>query len=803
MVPGRILSRAAPGGASIGYEYNDRGMLSKRTGLVPKQDGQDVYEDTFAYDALGRMTVASRNLNGQEQSRIDLAYDSLGRLLSESLTIGGVTKTVAYPSYDQADRRRQMVLPEEDVAFTYDYDAAGRVQTVGRVKPDANDVIATYAYDGPAVAKRRVTVRQNPNLYVDWDVGRDGLPRLTSSTSTRVPDDPNHARIFASFIYERGLMGDPNSETFTWSGDPNEAAATQRFFTYDALHRLTQVTYGTNPSTSPKEIFNMDLAGNRITYHARDGSDANYISNIANQYTHISPPDADLTYDPAGNLTQDQRGYQFTYDHDNKLIKVLGPNMPAVTFDYDALGRRVSKIDWGTSTARYYVSSGQNELAEYDGTGTRLRYYVHGPTYIDERVVMHDDATNKDYVYLLKDLYTVAGLADDRGWPVEYYDYDAYGTVHMYRCAMLPFAADLDGDGAVDNEDLAIFKQCYRGSGNEPNTYGGLGWMADLDGDGDVDGSDYVSFAHCWNGPGNEPRCPMPDAPSPILSLGSMATSRTGNPYFFTGRHLDILNVHDANTPHHLTDDYGGLTLYDYRRRTLDPAQGRFLQVDPVPHLDGPNPYEGIRSSPIRWVDPRGTEAQGWLPFIGVVDLSEVIASAKNRKPLLMGHTSAEFDWLPGQLTIEADSKQCACGNGNKQTLFLVTCSQFWKLSLQFLESGIYAVQTTEPERGKFGDALRDVINKIYDALSKHERGHQNIYRNTLHDFTSYGAGVSCGSAGEATKMCINVSNTMAAGIKAAMTAAVFAADFAYDVQDTAATSEYIRGLLDGIGALR
>jgi YD repeat-containing protein len=609
---GRVLTRDVPGGPSIGYEYNSRGMLFKRTGWVPKQGGgQNVYEDAFTYDTLGRMTSAIRKLNGDQTSKVEFAYDTLGRLLSETQTIGTVAKTVEYPNYDQADRRKQMILPEEDVAFTYDYDAAGRLHSVGRVKPDANDVIATYAYDGPAVTKRRVTMKHNPDLHVDWDVGRDGLLRLTSSTSTRVPDDPNHARIFASFVYERALMGDPNSEIFVWSGDANDVGATKRSFAYDSLHRLTQVTYGTDPNTSPKEVFNMDLAGNRISYHGRDGSDANYVSNIANQYTHITPPDANLVYDAAGNLTRDHRGYEFTYDHDNKLIKVMGPNMPAVLFEYDALGRRIKKTDWGTSTVRYYVSSGQNEVAEYNAAGTRLRYYVHGPTYIDERVILHDDATNKDYVYLLKDLYTVSGLADERAWPVEYYDYDAYGQVHMYRCAMLPFAADLDGDNDVDNDDLAIFKQCYKGSGNEPNNYaGGLGWLADLDGDGDVDGSDYVLFAHCWNGSGNPPRDPNPETQDPVVSLGSMPVSRVGNPYFFTGRRLDVFDIHNAGTPHHFTDDYAGLTIYDFRRRIDLPHWGRFGQRDPLEpdeqYTYGPNPYSYALDRPSRFVDPEG-----------------------------------------------------------------------------------------------------------------------------------------------------------------------------------------------------
>ncbi len=282
-------------------------------------------------------------------------------------------------------------------------------------------------------------------------------------------------------------------------------------------------------------------------------------------------------------------------EHDNKLTGVWSAGVsPAqwVSFEYDALGRRVKKTDWSLLTTgdpvRYYLSSGQNEVAEYNGQGQRVRYYVHGPTYIDERVVMHNDpvgggapTTGSDYIYLLKDLYTVAGLADERGWPVERYDYDAYGKVHMNRCAVLPRAADFDGDGDVDQNDLTVLLDAYGGSGQAPN--GPRGWRADLDGDGDVDGSDYVLFADAYNGAGNPPRPPSPTVSvgSMGLTTSSMVVSRVGNPFFFTGRRLDVLDKQDAGTPHHFTDDYAGLQVYDYRARIMDPVLGRFSQRDP------------------------------------------------------------------------------------------------------------------------------------------------------------------------------------------------------------------------------
>jgi len=105
----------------------------------------------------------------------------------------------------------------------------------------------------------------------------------------------------------------------------------------------------------------------------------------------------------------------------------------------------------------------------------------------------------------------------------------------------------------------------------------------------------------------SRPRCPELRTPA----------ERT---LFFTGRRLDVLDKQDAGTPHHFTDDYAGLTLYDYRARTYDPALGRFGQRDAVARVerdgyasnpqdqywDGASPYQYAKSSPSLAFDPSG-----------------------------------------------------------------------------------------------------------------------------------------------------------------------------------------------------
>jgi len=363
-----------------------------------------------------------------------------------------------------------------------------------------------------------------------------------------------------------------------------------------------------------------------------------------------------------------------------------------VSYEYDALGRRVKSTGLPSAgVVRYYLSSGQNEVAEYDGLGQRLRYYVHGPTYIDERVVMHNDplaggaaTTGSDYVYLLKDLYTVAGMADERGWPVERYDYDAYGKVYMERVRVLPWAADFDGDGDVDADDLAVLHAAYKGSGQEPN--GVRGWRADLDGDGDVDGSDYAVFADAYRGSGV--------APGGGLSLrsASMVVSRIGNPYFFTGRRLDVIDIQNAGTPHHFTDDYAGLQIYDYRARTYDPVVGRFDQRDPQglkgaasrgsavgdrfverdptrQYRDGMDLYEYTRSTPTKFQDPSG---------LGATEVANNVARCR-------------ADWI-----------ECTA-NARLDPVGVAKCAAQWAICAQDVIPPFNSLPDSSPECDKYG----------------------------------------------------------------------------------------------------
>src|SRR5688500_18527120 len=98
----------------------------------------------------------------------------------------------------------------------------------------------------------------------------------------------------------------------------------------------------------------------------------NYATNGLNQYTTAGP--ASFLYDPNGNLISDGTR-TYAYDSENRLVGATSGGVTA-SLVYDPLGR-LFQISSGASTTQF-LHDGDELVAEYDGSGTLLRRYVHG-----------------------------------------------------------------------------------------------------------------------------------------------------------------------------------------------------------------------------------------------------------------------------------------------------------------------------------------------------------------------------------------------------------------------------------------
>ena len=171
--------------------------------------------------------------------------------------------------------------------------------------------------------------------------------------------------------------------------------------------------------------FTIDDLGNREKVNVRDGNGITYtVDNLTNRYTSIE--DANLTYDAAGNLTQDQRGYEYEYDYENRIVKITKDGNDIAEFAYDALGRRMRKIDSKVGHTTYYYNNYKWQVLYETGT-TGVKIFFYG-NYIDEVLF------RAPFIYYVHDhLYSPVALVSLSGTVLERYEYDAYGEPTIWN----------------------------------------------------------------------------------------------------------------------------------------------------------------------------------------------------------------------------------------------------------------------------------------------------------------------------------------------------------------------------------
>lgn len=154
----------------------------------------------------------------------------------------------------------------------------------------------------------------------------------------------------------------------------------------------------------------MDNLGNRIgTIEQRDG-DHTYAAaspNLTNCYASIDS--VSLAYDDAGNLTQDKSGYHYVYDYENRITRIYNlsgqTEIGVAGYAYDALGRRIKKVDAIAAKTIYYTYNDNWQILAEDEVGqTSHRCYVYG-NYIDEVIGRFSDESFRfPYVFYIKAL---------------------------------------------------------------------------------------------------------------------------------------------------------------------------------------------------------------------------------------------------------------------------------------------------------------------------------------------------------------------------------------------------------------
>jgi RHS repeat-associated protein len=339
----------ASGGTAPDYEGYGYDQNGNRTSLRLRS-GETI---AFTFDALNRQTI--KDIPGGTAADVYTAYDLAGRVLSSRFVSTG------------------------GQGLIYTYDAAGRMlseqSTIGTTRT------LSYLYDA---ASNRERITWPDSQYVTYTYDALNRVDLVRESGTTTLADYNYDPLGRRATLTRG----------------NGAVST---FTYDAASRLSGLaftlpgapdqTYGFT-YTDASQVFQRTAANDYYTW-ATPAASRTYTRNGLNQYTTISG--TGFTYDQRGNLTSDG-ARTFGYDYENRLASVSGA--ASMTLAYDPGGRLRQTVAGGATTQFLY--GGNALLAEYDGAGTLLRRYVHGPG-IDEPLVWYEGAGLSDKRYLIAD----------------------------------------------------------------------------------------------------------------------------------------------------------------------------------------------------------------------------------------------------------------------------------------------------------------------------------------------------------------------------------------------------------------
>jgi RHS repeat-associated protein len=249
----------------------------------------------------------------------------------------------------------------------------------------------------------------------------------------------------------------------------------------------------------------------------------------------------------------------------------------------DASKKKDSVAD---ETTLYYYNNNWQVLSETDANGATQRWFVYD-NLLDEPLMMYviglDEDFESKYYYVQDALYSVRALVSAKGWVIEEQAvYNVYGQPTSW------VSGDVDADGGLDAADVMAFYQSNGKSECDPN----YNWRCDVDNSGQVNSTDIDALLRNWNEP-----------------IASNQLSLFTNPYFFTGRRVDIL-------------DNGSLKIQYNRNRYYDYYTGRWLTHDPLgitPNPQWPNVfipaaqytgemslYEAFCSDPLTNVDPWG-----------------------------------------------------------------------------------------------------------------------------------------------------------------------------------------------------
>jgi RHS repeat-associated protein len=252
---------------------------------------------------------------------------------------------------------------------------------------------------------------------------------------------------------------------YAYNANGEITAKNATYYTYDAIGRLIK---------AGRTSFEYDKAGNNLTRQSQYDKETNRL--LENQ-SHL------FIYDGRGNLVQKRAKHaelestEYTFNALNQLISLditqKGRRVKSFNYEYDALGRRVSKQSYIAKNSHetirhYYLYDKQNIIAILDHNKTTVATITHHDTKIDTPLSI---TTLYGTFYFHRDHQgSIVALSDEYGDVVEEIKYDEhYGRIikHTKRSDVETLNPYGYTGREIETNDLYYYRARYYDAGTQ------------------------------------------------------------------------------------------------------------------------------------------------------------------------------------------------------------------------------------------------------------------------------------------------------------------------------------------------
>ena len=366
----------------ISYGYDTTGSGTKgrpiSLGLGTSSNSTANQTVTYGYDGYGRINSVAANASGYTSYTYGYSYASNSNLVaSVTNSTLSYTDTRTYDAFhDWTDNRTTTISSTTKAAFAYSQDNMGRTTQVAKTGELYNrygngteGLTTYYGYDDLSQLTSEVTkvgtgstvlTGRNDSAYAYDSIGNRSSRTHNSNSVNYTANSLNQytQRDVTGVFDVAGAAGSGTTVTVTRSGGGTDTAARHGQYFFDGY----SVTNTSNP-----------------LFYTLTVSDGTTNTNVPAYIAKTAEP---FSYDDDGNLLSDGR-WNYIYDAENRLLTMetipaavtAGVTRQKLTFAYDYLGRRVSKVvqsGWtgssyaNTDLSRRFIYNGWNLMAELD-----------------------------------------------------------------------------------------------------------------------------------------------------------------------------------------------------------------------------------------------------------------------------------------------------------------------------------------------------------------------------------------------------------------------------------------------------